>query len=88
LFVQAPKKADKIEITSETLSDWDLFSEAVIQLKEDGFTWSEIDKDFYIVKTDAVNQKYFGLDLYLVLNVSVTGNKITITGKSPGRFEG
>jgi len=73
---------DKIEVISSEISNDELFREAVFQLKEEGYSWSDIDKDFYIVKTDPVNKNGFMKDYYLVIHLSVSKNTVAINGKS------
>ncbi len=78
---EIPKKADKIEVISSEISNHKLFREAVLQLKEDGYTWSDIDKDFYIVKTDPVNKNGSMKDYYIVIHLSVSKNTVAINGE-------
>jgi len=81
VFAQLVKKANRIEIFSDTLKDFDLFSQAVLQLKEMDFTWKDIDKDFYIVTTEPFNKTGFRKDFYMVIILSVTENQISLRGK-------
>jgi len=71
-----PKRANLISIESERLSNIDLFKACVELLKEKGYPFNFIDKDFYILSTRP--QKFDKTKIEYMIDLTVTENKIQI----------
>jgi hypothetical protein len=73
---EIPKGANLVTFESASLNNFDLFKECVLILKDEGYLFDQLDKDFYMCSTKPIEPKK--MNLAYRLDISVTNNKLTI----------
>src|SRR5688500_8644045 len=66
----APKKANLIVFTSDSIKDFDLFKECINILKDEGYTFNKLDKDFNFCSTQPINPKGASFSYRMDLSVN------------------
>lgn len=85
---EPPRKANLVVFESDSLANFNLFKECVNILKSEGFSFEQIDKDFYVCSTKPVRPER--TDIEYRFDLTVTDNKIEIRShvRSVNHFSG
>jgi hypothetical protein len=76
-YGQEPSKgANLVIFESDSLKDFDLFKECIMILTSDGYSFDQLDKDFYLASTKPIKPKKVNLEYRI--DLSVRSNKIEI----------
>ena len=73
---EAPKGANLVTFESDSLTDLELFKVCVNLLKEQGYSFDQLDKDFYLCTTKAIKPDRISLEYRI--DITVTKNKVQI----------